>query len=110
MGELIRPALYESYHSIVPVQKKLTTGKMKKSFVVGPICESSDFLGKDRELSPNLKEGDLLAILSAGAYGFSMSSQYNSRPQVSEVLVSGKKFRVIRERQKYTDLCKGEKI
>ena len=77
--------------------------------IVGPICESGDFLAKDREI-PNFKPGDLLAFMSAGAYGFTMSSNYNSRPRVAEVMVKGDEFEVVRERETWDDLIKGERI
>jgi len=107
MNDLIRPAFYESYHEILPVVK----GSQDKNIVdvVGPICESGDFLAQDREL-PKVKSGDLLAVLSAGAYGFVMSSNYNTRPRVPEVLVKGDQFSVIRERETYDDLLKLEQI
>ena len=79
------------------------------SDVVGPICESGDFLAKDRML-PFLESGDLVALLTAGAYGFTMSSQYNARPRVPEVMVKGRRFEVVRERETYQDLIKGERI
>jgi hypothetical protein len=75
---------------------------------VGPVCESADFLGKNRMLSVDLKPDDLLAVLSSGAYGFTMSGQYNSRPQVAEVLIQNGKFHLIRKRQTYQDLIEGE--
>jgi diaminopimelate decarboxylase len=109
MNDLMRPALYGSYHDIIPMEQKLTYGKMKKTSVVGPVCESADFLGKNRLLSTELKTGDRLAVLSSGAYGFTMSGQYNSRPLISEVLIWNGKFHVIRERQSYSDLVDGEK-
>jgi diaminopimelate decarboxylase len=77
--------------------------------VVGPICESGDFLAKDREM-PSVKQGELLAVMGAGAYGFSMSSNYNSRPRIAEVMVRGDDFFVVRERETYNDLVKGEKL
>jgi len=107
MNDLARPSLYGSYHAIKAVRKNYT--KEIKADVVGPICESGDFFAKDREL-PEFKAGDLMAIMSAGAYGFSMSSNYNSRPRVSEVMVKGNKFNIIRQRESYKDLIKGEKI
>jgi diaminopimelate decarboxylase len=107
MNDLIRPALYEAYHEIVPVIKR--DGPRTKADVVGPICESADFLGKDRVLS-SVQEGDLLAVFSAGAYGFSMSSNYNSRPRAAEVLVDKDKFYIIRKRETYEDLIDGEVI
>ncbi len=108
MNDLIRPSLYEAYHDIQPVvrQAPAPTAVMD---VVGPICESGDFLAKDREL-PDVKQGELLAVMGAGAYGFSMSSNYNSRPRVAEVLVRGGDYFVVRERETYNDLVKGEKL
>jgi len=107
MNDLIRPAFYESYHEILPVIR----GSEDKDVVdvVGPICESGDFLAQDREL-PKVSSGDLLAVLSAGAYGFVMSSNYNTRPRVAEVMVKGDQFSVIRERETYDDLLKLEQI
>ncbi|MHB8231796.1 MAG: diaminopimelate decarboxylase [bacterium] len=107
MNDLIRPALYEAYHEIVPVIK--SDGPRTKADVVGPICESADFLGKDRVLN-SVQEGDLLAVFSAGAYGFSMSSNYNSRPRSAEVLVDKDKFYIIKRRETYEDLIDGEII
>jgi len=77
--------------------------------IVGPICESGDFLAKDREM-PAMEQGELLAVMGAGAYGFSMASNYNSRPRVPEVLVRGSDYYVVRERETYNDLVKGEKL
>lgn len=105
MNDLIRPALYGAYHEIVPVIKR--SGSRIRADVVGPICESADFLGKDRLLS-QVREGDLLAVYSAGAYGFSMSSNYNSRPRVAEILVDKDKYHIIRERETYNDLIAKE--
>ena len=107
MNDLIRPSLYGSYQRIQPVHKA-ERGEMLAD-VVGPICESGDFLAKDRKL-PNFEQGDLLAVMSAGAYGFSMSSNYNSRPRAAEVLVSKDKYYVVREREDYDDLIRGETI
>ncbi|MDA8273488.1 MAG: diaminopimelate decarboxylase [Deltaproteobacteria bacterium] len=107
MNDLIRPALYEAYHEIVPVVKR--SGARIRADVVGPVCESADFLGKDRLLS-HVQEGDLLAVYSAGAYGFSMSSNYNSRPRVPEILVDKDKYCIIRQRETYDDLIAGEFI
>jgi diaminopimelate decarboxylase len=107
MNDLIRPSLYGSYQRIQPVHK-MERGEMLAD-VVGPICESGDFLAKDRKL-PKLEQGDLLAVMSAGAYGFSMSSNYNSRPRAAEVLVSKDKYFVIREREDYDDLIRGEAV
>lgn len=110
MNDLIRPSLYEAYHEIVPVteNRNPAIGKGKLADVVGPICESSDFLGKNRSLSA--AEGDYLAVLGAGAYGFSMSSNYNSRARAAEVLVDGSEVYCIREREKYSDLVKAEHV
>jgi len=112
MNDLIRPALYGGYHKIVPVKKLQVTGYRlqvkKKADVVGPICESSDFLGKERNL--NVKEGECLAVLGCGAYGFSMSSNYNSRPRAAEVLVDKDKVYLIRKRENYRDLIRKEVI
>ena len=107
MNDLARPSLYGSYHGVQAVRKD--QGGTVVADIVGPICESGDFLAKDREI-PNFKQGDLVAFMSAGAYGFSMSSNYNSRPRVAEVMVKGDKFEVIRERETWDDLVRGEKI
>ena len=109
MNDLIRPALYQSYHEIVPVKERKSERKRKTSKIdiVGPVCESGDFFALDRGM-PELHEGDLLAILSAGAYGFVMASNYNSRPLPAEVLVRGDKFTLIRKRQTWEDLVRGE--
>ncbi len=101
MNDLIRPSLYGSYHRIAEVNPKGRS--IKKYDVVGPICESGDFLAKDREL-PETHPGELLCVFSAGAYGFVMSSQYNSRPRAAEVMVKGEQFYLIRERETYRDL------
>ena len=105
---LIRPAMYGSYHPIV-VANKLNEPEEEIYDVAGPLCESGDILARDRRL-PKIVEGDLLAILNAGAYGFSMSSQYNSRPRCAEVLVKGGEYALIREREKMEDLLKGQRI
>ncbi|HET9418528.1 MAG TPA: diaminopimelate decarboxylase [Chthoniobacterales bacterium] len=112
MNDLIRPALYHSYHEIVPVEEPITSTSMSKSTkemidIVGPVCESGDFFALDRAMPP-LREGDLLAIMSAGAYGFVMASNYNSRPLPAEALVDGDKFKLIRKRQRWEDLVHGE--
>jgi diaminopimelate decarboxylase len=131
MNDLIRPALYHSYHEIIPIEEPGTrtltsilslegrsgceapgegrgqTVTTEKIDIVGPVCESGDFFAIDREM-PEVREGDLLSIMSAGAYGFVMASNYNSRPLPAEVLVSGDKFSLIRERQTYQDLVRGE--
>ncbi len=132
MNDLIRPALYQSYHEIVPVNEPSTltqtlslegrggreapgegefvsqsNSKREKIDIVGPVCESGDFFALDREM-PELREGDLLAIMSAGAYGFVMASNYNSRPLPAEALVRGDKLALIRKRQTWDDLVRGE--
>lgn len=105
MNDLARPALYDAYHAIVPILKK---NREKKTVdIVGPICESGDYFAKGRKIEFPEKN-DLLAIENAGAYGFAMSSQYNSRPRAPEVLVSGKKWRVVRKRESLKDLIHGE--
>ena len=106
MNDLIRPALYQSFHEIVPVREP-TTDTRETVDVVGPVCESGDFFAQDREL-PELEQGDLAAIMSAGAYGFVMASNYNSRPLPAEVLVRGDEAMLVRERQTYDDLTRGE--
>jgi diaminopimelate decarboxylase len=111
MNDLIRPALYHSYHEIVPVEEQSSITSMsertQKIDIVGPVCESGDFFALDREM-PELHEGDLLAIMSAGAYGFVMASNYNSRPLSAEALVRGDQFALIRKRQTWEDLVRGE--
>jgi diaminopimelate decarboxylase len=107
MNDLIRPSIYGSYHQIQPVSLR-DRGSFLAD-VVGPICESGDFLAKGRMI-PKFERGDLIAVMSAGAYGFSMSSNYNSRPRIAEVLVKDKKFHVVRKREEYDTLIKGEKI
>ncbi len=110
MSELIRPSLYAAYHKIMPLTlREDSIETSEKVDIVGPICESGDFLGKDR-LVPRLVKGDLLAVMSAGAYGFTMSSNYNSRPRPAEVMVIGKSFYVIRRQETYRDLVHGESI
>jgi diaminopimelate decarboxylase len=106
MNDLARPSLYGSYHAILPVGKA-PRGRVTAD-VVGPICESGDFLAKDRAMPP-YKAGDLLAVMSAGAYGFSMSSNYNSRPRAAEVMVSGDRCEIVRERESARDMSKGER-
>jgi len=110
MNDLVRPSLYEAYHKIVPVT---VTGDSamtsEKTDVVGPICESGDFLGKDRFL-PHLPKGALLAVMGAGAYGYTMSSNYNSRPRASEVMVIKNRFYVVRRHETYKDLVRGESV
>jgi diaminopimelate decarboxylase len=106
MNDLIRPALYQSYHEIIPVAEPKASARGKID-IVGPVCESGDFFALDREMPP-LREGDLLAIMSAGAYGFVMASNYNSRPLPAEALVRGDQFALIRQRQTNEDLIRGE--
>ncbi len=105
MNDLIRPSLYDSYHALEPVVD--SERELLRADVVGPICESGDFLARDREL-PELRPGELVAVMSAGAYGFSMASLYNSRPFAAEVMVCGDQYRVIRTRGSYEDLVRGE--
>lgn len=105
MNDLLRPALYEAHHDIVAVQPR--RGRSATVEVVGPVCESSDVLGHHRALPP-LRQGDLLAVKTAGAYGMSMASTYNSRPRPAEVLVDGETFRVVRKREALDDLYRGE--
>jgi diaminopimelate decarboxylase len=114
MNDLIRPALYHSYHEIAPCRASAaadadpSNGKVEEKVdIVGPVCESGDFFALDREM-PAMNEGDLLAIMSAGAYGFVMASNYNSRPLPAEVIVRGNKFVLIRRRQAWKDLVRGE--
>ena len=107
MNDLMRPSLYKAFHAIQPVVK--TARAPIKADVVGPICESGDFLAIDREI-PDVKQGDLLAVMSAGAYGFTMSSNYCSRLRVPEVMVAEDRFYVVRARQTYEDLVAGETI
>ena len=108
MNDLLRPSLYDAHHDIQPVLKK-ESSVVTTVDVVGPICESGDFLAKDRKM-PHSQPEDLLAVMSAGAYGFTMASNYNSRPRVPEVLVKGKDITVIRKRESYEDLIRGETI
>jgi diaminopimelate decarboxylase len=107
MNDLIRPSLYGAHHTVTPV-REIADPPVTVN-VVGPICESGDFLAKDRPLAP-VVAGDYLAVKSAGAYGFSMSSNYNSRPRAAEVLVEGRTYRVIRARETQADLIRGETL
>jgi diaminopimelate decarboxylase len=110
MNDLIRPAFYDAYHEIVPLTRHaVRDGALVKSDVVGPICESGDYFCKDR-LLPGVNEGDYLALLSAGAYGFVMASNYNSRPLAAEILVDGKRAAIARERQAVKEIWSGEKV
>jgi len=104
MNDLMRPSLYDAYHGIQPVERR--NGTAARYEVVGPVCESGDFLGHDRELC--VEQGDVLAVMSAGAYGMTMSSNYNTRARAAEVLVAGKGVRLIREREKVEQLFAGE--
>ena len=106
MNDLIRPALYQAWMDIVPVEKR--DAQPQPWDIVGPICETGDFLGKDRELA--LAEGDLLAVRSAGAYGFVMSSNYNTRGRAAEVLVDGEQVHEVRRRETLTELFAGESL
>jgi len=108
MNDLLRPSLYDAYHEIVPVHKK-SHSRHQKYDVVGPICESGDFFAKDRSL-PNINQGENIAIMCSGAYGFTMSSNYNSRTRPAEVLVRGNEYFVIRKREIYEDLVEKEKF
>jgi len=108
MNDLIRPVLYEAYHAIVPVARS-KDARLVTADVVGPVCESGDFFARAREL-PEPRSGDLLAVMSAGAYGFVMASNYNSRPRAPEILVDGAGVHVIRERETFDDLVHGEHV
>ena len=107
MNDLIRPALYQAYHEIVPVKPR--AGRARTVDVVGPVCETGDFFARDRKLAP-VKEGDLVALLDAGAYGMAQSSNYNSRPRPAEVLVEGREARLIRRRETMADLLAAEML
>lgn len=109
MNDLLRPALYEGWHDIVPLRKPPRGSKSRKVDVVGPICETGDFLALDRQLAA-VSQGDFLAVMSAGAYGFTMASNYNSRPLPAEVLVRDDAASVVRERQRLEDLIRGEQL
>jgi len=109
MNDLIRPSLYGAYHEIRPLSEGVLQRGKHQVDVVGPVCESGDFLAKDRSL-PDVRPGEALAVMSAGAYGFVMSSNYNSRPRVPEALVKDGEIHVIRARESYDDLVKGETI
>ena len=107
MNDLIRPSLYRSHHDILPLTH--VPGDPIVADVVGPICEPGDFLARDRELA-DVQPGEYLAVSSAGAYGFVQASNYNSRPRAPEILVDGLGWRVIRERESYEDLIRGESV
>jgi len=106
MNDLIRPALYAAHHEIVPVLR--TQAGVETTDIVGPVCETGDFFARDRDL-PSVQEGDLLAIMDAGAYGMALASNYNTRPRPPEVLVRGKTVKVIRRREKVSDLLRAER-
>lgn len=106
MNDLLRPSLYEAEHEIRPLNEN---GTLASADLVGPVCESGDYLARDRDL-PDAQEGDVLAVMCAGAYGFSMASNYNSRRKPAEVLVRGDQWAVVRERENYADLIKGELV
>jgi diaminopimelate decarboxylase len=106
MNDLMRPALYDAYHDIQAVEP--SNGEAQIYEIVGPVCESGDFLGHDRKLA--LQEGDLLAIMSAGAYGMSMASNYNTRPRAAEVMVDGDQCHLVRKREVIADLFAAESI
>jgi len=108
MNDLIRPVLYEAFHDIRPVIKR-DDRKIVNGDVVGPVCESGDFFARERDM-PEAQSGDLLAVMSAGAYGFVMSSNYNSRPRPAEVIVNGSDYTVVRERDTFEDIIRGEKL
>ncbi len=108
MNDLMRPALYQAWHDIQPVEDNSADRDVFQYDVVGPVCESSDFLGKDRKLA--VEEGDLLAVMGAGAYGFVMSSNYNSRPRAAEIMVDGSNAYLVRERETIEDLMRGERV
>ncbi len=107
MNDLIRPAFYDAYHAILAADEARAAAPVETADIVGPICESGDFLAKDREL-PRAEEGDLLAVMSAGAYGFAMASNYNTRPRAAEVLVDGDRHTIVRRRETFEDLVAGE--
>jgi diaminopimelate decarboxylase len=109
MNDLIRPSFYDAYHEIRPVSEARRSAPAETVDVVGPVCESGDFLARDRDL-PRAEEGDLLAVMSAGAYGFAMASNYNSRPRAAEVLVDGDRYTIVRRRESYEDLVAGETV
>ena len=107
MNDLLRPTLYNAFHAIEPVVRSQVP--LTVADVVGPICESGDFLAVDRNLA-DVNGGDLMAVMSTGAYGFVMSSNYCSRPRVAEVMVKDGQYQVVKQRENYSDLVKGESI
>jgi diaminopimelate decarboxylase len=107
MNDLIRPSLYGAHHEILAVQQPSNDARQHVD-VVGPICETGDFFARDREL-PFIESGDLIAIMDAGAYGMSLASNYNTRPRAAEVMVNGRKARLIRKRETIADLMRNER-
>src|SRR6185295_2471011 len=107
MNDLIRPALYDAHHEILPLRAAATASCTLRADVVGPVCESSDFLAQDRQM-PEVLPGDLLAVCTAGAYGFVQASNYNARPRPAEVLIENGSWRVVRIRETLDDLVRGE--
>jgi diaminopimelate decarboxylase len=107
MNDLMRPSLYGSYHEILPVVRR--PAERLQADVVGPICESGDFFAQDRDMA-DVQPGDLLAVMTAGAYGFVLSSNYNTRPRSAEIMVHGAESELIRPRETMEDLMAGEKI
>ena len=105
MNDLMRPALYDAWHEILPVVQR--SSPAARYDIVGPVCESGDFIGRERDLA--IEEGDLLAVMSAGAYGMSMSSNYNARPRAAEVMVDGNAVHVVRARESIESLFAGER-
>ena len=108
MNDLLRPSLYQAWHGVLPVKQQNAHGNTRSWDIVGPICESGDWLAKDRQMS--LSVGDLLCVLSAGAYGSTLSSNYNSRPRAAEVIVDGAAFRLVRRRESLQDLLTTEML
>jgi diaminopimelate decarboxylase len=106
MNDLIRPGLYGAYHDIVPVET--TEREDFVADIVGPVCETTDYLARDRSL-PQVQRGEILAVKDAGAYGFTLASNYNSRPRAAEVLVDLQSYQIVRKRESYEDLVRGEK-
>jgi diaminopimelate decarboxylase len=110
MNDLIRPALYQAHHEIVPVEREIAQSEKRMTVdVVGPVCETGDFFARNREMA-EVQTGDLLAVCTAGAYGFTLASNYNSRPRACEVMVSGARVHVARARERYADLIRGEHV
>jgi diaminopimelate decarboxylase len=109
MNDLMRPTLYEAYHEILPVAEPAAGTPRIVTDVAGPICETGDYLALDREL-PELKPGDLISVMTAGAYGAVLASEYNSRPLVPEVLVSGRRYSVTRPRPGYEEMLARERL